>query len=28
MPFEREEKLYHPDGKDWYEYLSVKLNPS
>jgi len=28
MPFEREEKLYHPDGKDWYEYLSVKLNSS
>ena len=31
MPFEREEKLYHPDperGEDWYEYLSVKLNSS
>ena len=28
MPFEREEKLYHPDGKDWYQYLSVKLNSS
>src|SRR6266516_3652067 len=31
MPFEREEKLYHPDphrGGDWYEYLSVKLNSS
>jgi hypothetical protein len=28
MPFEIEEKLYHPDGKDWYEYLSVKLNSS
>jgi hypothetical protein len=31
MPFEREEKLYHPDphrGGDWSEYLSVKLNSS
>src|SRR5206468_3427791 len=31
MPFEREEKPYHPDphrGGDWYEYLSVKLNSS
>ena len=31
MPFETEEKLYHPDpqrGGDWYEYLSGKLNSS
>jgi hypothetical protein len=31
MPFEKEETLYHPDsnrGRDWYEYLSVKLNSS
>ena len=28
MPFEREEKLYYPDGKDWYQYLSVRINSS